>query len=1041
MRKPASKFLSLFLVLAMVCSLFGAAFAAEEETATPYVIPDVDGKVVILHTNDTHGADLDEEGASFGMAGVAQLKKDFEAAGADVLLVSAGDSIMGKPLVSADQGKSAIEFMNAAGYDAMTVGNHELDFGIDNLKALAKDADFPILCADMTTEADGKTVFDSNKIFDLGGVKVGVFGLATPETLTKADASKMPGITFPQTDKLYAVAQAQVDELNKAGADLIVCLGHLGIDDESIGNRSIDVCEHVDGIDLFIDGHSHSTTADIIAKVGDTNVVNGAKIVSTGTALANVGVVIYDQETGTLTDELVPAASYTKTDADVAKLVDDRNTAVDKVYAEKIATTEVDLNGSRSGGAATDPVTKAEMTFPEGEGVRTTETNLGDFAADAILWQARQTLGEENVDAALTNGGRIREALAQGDISKKGLLDVFPFGNTVATIDVTGAQLLEALEAATCTTPEAIGAFPQVSGIEFTLNTGVPYVNGTQYANSTYYAPANPGSRVTISTVNGEAFDPAATYTIATNDFTAKGGDTYGVFKIAGGWKDVGVSLEDALINYTTEELDGTITAEQYGVPAGRITIVDEPANYPADLETGSWYYNAAVYALDNGIMNGTNKGFEPTGTVTRATVYQTLYNMEGKPAVEKATVTGTEGEWYANAINWAASAGLFEGTEYGTDTVITRSGIATIIADYASYKGITVDTSGMAMKEAPDYDSIPAADLEGMTFCYYGKVMTGDQKGNLNPNGQLTRAEFAQVLKNFSVLKPTYVETVVSIPVAAQDGIPAHEIPATLTLPVSASKDAKVPGVVMLHGTGSNRDEAGMGYALAAPRMAADGIATLRIDFMGNGDSTASYRDYNYTSAVIDAKAAADYLAGLETVDGGNLGVMGWSQGGTDALLAAEAHPDTFQAVVTWSGALELNGASLFAGTSFEDAYAQAKKEGFYTMTFDWREPLELGERWFQEVAETNILKVTADIKAPILAINGKDDTTVTPDNAEKIVKAAANADSQLLLVDNCDHTYNVFSGDFTALYQTVDATAAFFQAQLIPAAAQAAA
>ena len=1041
MRKPASKFLSLFLVLAMVCSLFGAAFAAEEETATPYVIPDVDGKVVILHTNDTHGADLDEEGTSFGMAGVAQLKKDFEAAGADVLLVSAGDSIMGKPLVSADQGKSAIEFMNAAGYDAMTVGNHELDFGIDNLKALAKDADFPILCADMTTEADGKTVFDSNKIFEIGGVKVGVFGLATPETLTKADASKMPGITFPQTDKLYAVAQAQVDELNKAGADLIVCLGHLGIDDESIGNRSIDVCEHVNGIDLFIDGHSHSTTADIIAKVGDTNVVNGAKIVSTGTALANVGVVIYDQETGTLTDELVPAASYTKTDADVAKLVDDRNTAVDKVYGEKIATTEVDLNGSRSGGAATDPVTKAEMTFPEGEGVRTTETNLGDFAADAILWQARQTLGEENVDAALTNGGGIREALAKGDISKKSLLAVFPFGNTVATIDVTGAQLLEALEAATCTTPEAIGAFPQVSGIEFTLNTGVPYVNGTQYANSTYYAPANPGSRVTISTVNGEAFDPAATYTIATNDFTAKGGDTYGVFKIAGGWKDVGVSLEDALINSTPEELDGTLTAEQYGEPAGRITIVDEPANYPADLETGSWYYNAAVYALDNGIMNGTNKGFEPTGTVTRATVYQTLYNMEGKPAVEKATVTGTEGEWYANAINWAASAGLFEGTEYGTDTVITRSGIATIIADYASYKGITVDTSGMAMKEAPDYDSIPAADLEGMTFCYYGKVMTGDQKGNLNPNGQLTRAEFAQVLKNFSVLKPTYVETVVSIPVAAQDGIPAHEIPATLTLPVSASKDAKVPGVVMLHGTGSNRDEAGMGYALAAPRMAADGIATLRIDFMGNGGSTASYRDYNYTSAVIDAKAAADYLAGLETVDGGNLGVMGWSQGGTDALLAAEAHPDTFQAVVTWSGALELNGASLFAGTSFEDAYAQAKKEGFYTMTFDWREPLELGERWFQEVAETNILKVTADIKAPILAINGKDDTTVTPDNAEKIVKAAANADSQLLLVDNCDHTYNVFSGDFTALYQTVDATAAFFQAQLIPAAAQAAA
>ena len=128
---------------------------------------------------------------------------------------------MGKPLVSADQGKSAIEFMIAAGYDAMTVGNHELDFGIDNLKALAKVADFSILCADMTSEADGKTVFDSNKIFEIGGVKVGVFGRATPETLTKADASKMPGITFPQTDKLYAVAQAQVDAQLPDGGGVI----------------------------------------------------------------------------------------------------------------------------------------------------------------------------------------------------------------------------------------------------------------------------------------------------------------------------------------------------------------------------------------------------------------------------------------------------------------------------------------------------------------------------------------------------------------------------------------------------------------------------------------------------------------------------------------------------------------------------------------------------------------------------------------------------------------------------------------------------
>ena len=741
MRKPASKFLSLFLVLAMVCSLFGAAFAAEEETATPYVIPDVDGKVVILHTNDTHGADLDEEGTSFGMAGVAQLKKDFEAAGADVLLVSAGDSIMGKPLVSADQGKSAIEFMNAAGYDAMTVGNHELDFGIDNLKALAKDADFPILCADMTTEADGKTVFDSNKIFEIGGVKVGVFGLATPETLTKADASKMPGITFPQTDKLYAVAQAQVDELNKAGADLIVCLGHLGIDDESIGNRSIDVCEHVNGIDLFIDGHSHSTTADIIAKVGDTNVVNGAKIVSTGTALANVGVVIYDQETGTLTDELVPAASYTKTDADVAKLVDDRNTAVDKVYGEKIATTEVDLNGSRSGGAATDPVTKAEMTFPEGEGVRTTETNLGDFAADAILWQARQTLGEENVDAALTNGGGIREALAKGDISKKSLLAVFPFGNTVATIDVTGAQLLEALEAATCTTPEAIGAFPQVSGIEFTLNTGVPYVNGTQYANSTYYAPANPGSRVTISTVNGEAFDPAATYTIATNDFMAAGGDTYYAFAAASVNYDLGLSMDEVVMDYITDELKGTVTEEAYGQPAGRITV-DQGLAF-TDVAATSPYYDGIEWAVDEGITNGTTATtFSPYQNCTRAQIITYLWRAAGSPepaSTEPAYTDVTDASLYFfKAVQWASEQGLVEGETFDPYAGCTRAMAVYFMwvaadspeAAAASFTDVAADADYAAAVNWAVAQGVTLGTGDGSTFspdtvCQRGQIVT----------------------------------------------------------------------------------------------------------------------------------------------------------------------------------------------------------------------------------------------------------------------------------------------------------------------------
>lgn len=719
------KLLSLLLALVMVFAMAVPALADDTapETPVPYTVPaDVSGKIVILHTNDTHGADLAVKGTSIGIAGTAQLKKDFEAAGAKVLLLSAGDSIMGKPLVSADKGKSAFEFMNAAGYDAMTVGNHEMDFGSDNLKTLAKSAKFSILCADMTTESDGKTVFDANKIFDLDGVKVGVFGLATPETRTKADSSKMPGIVFPEKEALYAVAQAQVDELKKAGADLIVCLGHLGISDESEGNQSIDVANKVTGIDLFIDGHSHSTTADIINKINNTdknNIVNGTKIVSTGTAFANVGVVVFDAKAKTLTDSLVSAKEYSAVDETVAKLVADRDAAVKKAYGEKIAETAVDLNGSRSGGVHKSTNNGGvEVTFPAGIGNRTAETNLGDFATDAILWQARKALGNDKVDAALTNGGGIRETLAAGDISKLDLLAVFPFGNTVATIDVTGAELLEALEAATCTTPDAIGAFPQVSGIEFTIDTTVAYENGDQYPASTYYAPAKPGSRVTITSVNGAAWDAEKTYTIATNDFTAKGNDTYGIFKAVGGWKDVGVGLEDALINYTTEELKGVVTAEKYGKPQGRITIKASVTDLFSDLKKGAWYEPGIQYAYDNKLMEGTGEGFSPDDNVTRATVLQVFYNMENTPAVENPALTDVEGKWYAGAANWAASVGLVEGNTFGADAVITRGEVRDLFTKYGEIK---------------------KAD--------YSDIMKGNESGDLMLEDNLQRSAFAQLL------------------------------------------------------------------------------------------------------------------------------------------------------------------------------------------------------------------------------------------------------------------------------------------------------
>ena len=523
------------------------------------------GRLVILHTNDVHGrAVADPAGKVLGYAAIAQYKKDLEAAGDSVLLLDAGDASQGTPLVNLSMGKTAIEFMNAAGYDAITPGNHEFDWGLDNARQLAGLADFPMLSANIINHLEGDLTFVAHKIFDMpNGMKVGVFGLTTPETMTKAHPDKVRGIDFLQGEALYEAARKQVEELKAAGADIVVLLSHLGMDEESAPNRSQDVLENATGIDLVIDGHSH-TLLEKGKKVGDTLVV------STGYNGQNLGVVVYDGEKFTASlfaglgksavveVEGVPYSALlsAKLDPEVAELVNSTNRAVKEELSKVFAKTEVFLNGER------DP------------GNRTEETNLGDFAADAILWAAKQALGDQ-VAAAITNGGGIRASIQVGDITMNDMKTVFPFGNEVSVLEVKGSELLEALEAATSATPKALGAFPQVSGIVFSIDTTVPYENGEQYPDSTYYAPAKPGSRVKIESVGGQPFDPEALYIIATNDFTAAGGDTYYAFRYpnaTSGYK-TGVALEDALVNYVTTVLGGVV-GQDYANPQGRITVI-----------------------------------------------------------------------------------------------------------------------------------------------------------------------------------------------------------------------------------------------------------------------------------------------------------------------------------------------------------------------------------------------------------------------------------------------------------------------------------
>ena len=526
----------------------------------------LNGKTVILHTNDVHGSiEL--------YAKVAAMKGDYEAQGAQVILADAGDYSQGTVYVSVNKGKDAVTMMNAAGYNVATIGNHEFDYGYAQLKSNLYSAAFDVVCANVLQ--DGSPVFDAYTKISKGGVQVAFVGLETPEAQTKANPALIQGLTFLAGDEMYAAVQTQVDAAKTAGADIVIVLTHLGVDSSSEPNTSYDLYKKVNGIDFIIDGHSHTVM---------TKGPEGEPIQSTGTALNNIGVITIDNATKKIErNELIPIWHTEEVDGKEV-------TVYDADYDKKFAESAVDLNGAKA------------------PGNRTEETNLGDLITDAMMWAIKTKAPgvDMNNAVAITNGGGIRAAIAKGDITKKDVNTVLPFGNTLAVVYVKGSELLEALEVSTYCTPKSLGGFPQFAGMEVELNTACEYdANDTTYPGSTYFGPKSI-NRITIKTVNGKAFDKDATYAVITNDFLAAGGDTYYAFAAAQTQFDTGLPLDEILMEYITLELNGVVT-DKYAAPQGRLTIVNNPPvpgqpGSPATGDTGVVIYmGLAILALTGG--------------------------------------------------------------------------------------------------------------------------------------------------------------------------------------------------------------------------------------------------------------------------------------------------------------------------------------------------------------------------------------------------------------------------------------------------------
>ena len=536
-------------------------------------------EVTILYTNDVHTY-IDKQAPKLTYAAIAALKQSYQNAGKKVLLVDAGDHVQGTAYGSMDQGASIIELMNAAGYDVATPGNHEFDYGMDRAKELMRDADFPYLSCNWVDLRTNLRVLPEIKVFVRGGVRIAFVGITTPETFTKSTPAYF--MNKAQTkyiydilggedgQKLYSAVQKAVDKA-KCLADVVIGLGHLGVDPSSSPWTSEEVIAHTTGFDAFIDGHSHTVMEN--KQVADAS-GRMVTLTQTGSYFANVGEMTIAPD-GTISTRLV--STYDQEDPAVAAEQAAWVSSVDEMLGEKIAVADTKFY-------ITDPATGKRR-------IRSGETNLGDFVADGIYTYFNE-VEQLHCDIAIMNGGGIRSDEDAGYWTFKTCKQVSPFGNVACLMSVTGKQIQDALEfAARFAGAEGKenGGFLQVAGATYEIHTDIPNTVQTDDKN-VWIGSATGTPRVQNVKIYDRAngtyvpLDENKTYALAGMNYTLRNlGDGFAMFDGAELIKDY-VS-EDYLVMSTYAMTFGGVDAEGLPHLSSANSVLAEYPGYLLDYE------------------------------------------------------------------------------------------------------------------------------------------------------------------------------------------------------------------------------------------------------------------------------------------------------------------------------------------------------------------------------------------------------------------------------------------------------------------------